>query len=66
MHTLYATIRQQDCLDWMTRRRSTDVTGLRQFFDIHDHIASWVQKSILAYDDMTQQADAIGLLDQGC
>ena len=55
MHTLYATIRQNDCLDWMKGRRSTDVTGLRYFLDIHDYIASWVQKSILAYDDMTRQ-----------
>ena len=61
MHTLYATIRQHECLDWMAERTSTDVTGLRQFFDIHDHIASWVQKSVLAYDDMTQQAKALDL-----
>lgn len=59
MHTLYATIRQHECLDWVTGRRSTDMTGLLRFFDVHDHIAAWVHKSILAYDSMTQQAKAL-------
>lgn len=59
MHTLYATIRQDDCLDWTMGRRRTNVTGLRRFFDIHDYIASWVQKSTLACDDMTRQTETL-------
>lgn len=59
MHTLYAVIRQNDCFDWIMGRRNTDMTGLRSFFDIHDHITSWVQKSILAHDDMARQTEAL-------
>ncbi|KAF8559928.1 ras GEF [Imleria badia] len=59
VHTLYATIRKNDCLDWMKGRRGTDVTGLRHFLDSHDYIASWVQKSIVAYNDMTRQIETL-------
>ncbi|KAF8131659.1 ras guanine nucleotide exchange factor domain-containing protein [Boletus edulis] len=59
MHTLYATIRQDNCLDWTRGCRSTEVTGLRHFFDIHDDIASWVRNSILSDNDMTRQTETL-------
>ena len=59
MHTLYATIRRNDCLDWTVGRRGTEVTGLRRFFDMHDCVASWVQRAILTNDDITRQAETL-------
>ncbi|KAG9313963.1 ras guanine nucleotide exchange factor domain-containing protein [Chiua virens] len=58
MHALYATIRKNDCLNWMSSRRNTEVTGLRRFFDTHEHVASWVQLSV-ADTEMTRQADVL-------
>lgn len=62
MHTLYATIRQNDCLDRMKGRRNPEATVLRLYFDIHDHIASWAQMSARRHDTANRGA---GFLDQG-
>ncbi|KIL01071.1 hypothetical protein PAXRUDRAFT_189216 [Paxillus rubicundulus Ve08.2h10] len=59
MHDLYAVIRPRECLDWVEARTLTDVAHLRRFFDVHDQIAIWVQKSVLSYDNLARRTEAL-------
>ncbi|KIJ22186.1 hypothetical protein PAXINDRAFT_178279 [Paxillus involutus ATCC 200175] len=59
MHDLYAVIRPRECLNWVKARTLTDVACLRRFFDVHDQIAMWVQKSILSHDNLARRAEAL-------
>ncbi|KAH7886216.1 ras guanine nucleotide exchange factor domain-containing protein [Phlebopus sp. FC_14] len=58
-HDLYAVIRPQECLTWLKARTGADVANLHRFLDVHDHIAAWVQKSIVTYDNPGRRADTL-------
>ncbi|KAF9225335.1 ras GEF [Gyrodon lividus] len=58
MHDLYAVIRPRECLDWVKARTGTNIAYLRRFFDVHDQITMWVQRSILSYDNLARRTEA--------
>ncbi|KAF9245679.1 ras guanine nucleotide exchange factor domain-containing protein, partial [Melanogaster broomeanus] len=61
MHDLYAGIGLQECHNWVKTRTGTDrdVTSLGRFFDVHDRVTLWVQKSTLSYDNLAKRTEAL-------